>query len=122
MNDGRRRRKAKQARRDARRRAAHDGAAPQDSLLDVLREGLDTGCAATMLLSAGQLIEMAKPHWTAQLKRDAQEPLNLTRLVASLVEWREPEITLLLAALGELLVDEQELQRRCRREVARRRH
>ena len=120
MNDGRRRRKAKQARRDARRRAKRDGSVPEDSFLDAMREGLATGCAATLLLTAGQLLEMGKPHWTAKYKREAPEPLDLTRTVTALVEWREPEITVLLAALGELLVDEQELRRLCRREVARR--
>lgn len=118
MNDGRRRRKAKQARRDARRRAVHDRSVPLDPLLDVVRAVLTTGCAPTMLLTAGQLLEMAKPHWTAKFKRDAPEPLDITTIVTALVGWRKPEITVLLAALAELLVDEPELQRRCRREVA----
>ena len=122
MTDGRRRRKAKQARRDARRRAVHNGSAPADSWLDMMRELLATECAASMLLTAGQLVEMSKPHWTAKFKRDAQEPLDLARLVTLLVEWREPEFTVLLAALGELLVDEPEQKRRCRREVAQRGH
>lgn len=77
MNEGRKRRKAKQARRDARRRAEHHGSAPQDSLLGMVRSGLATGCPATTLLTAGQVVEMAKPHWTAKYKRDAPEPLDL---------------------------------------------
>lgn len=118
MNEGRKRRKAKQARRDARRRAVHHGSAPQDSLLGMVRSGLATGCPATTLLTAGQVVKMAKPHWTAKYKRDAPEPLDLTRVITNLVGWRAPESTVLLAAVGELLVDEPELQRRCRREVA----
>jgi hypothetical protein len=86
----------------------------------MMRKLLANGCAASMLLTAGQLVEIAKPHWTAKFKKDAPEPLDLTRMVTALIEWREPEFTVLLAALGELLVDEPEMQRRCRREVARR--
>lgn len=116
MNDGRKRREAKKARRAARRRATRD--TPDDtSVVPVLREALSTGRPLKLLALASTLIDMATPDLIARLK-SRREPLCLDRVVTSLI--REPcrETTTLLAVLAELLVDDEDLRERCRQHVA----
>lgn len=146
MNEARKRRKAKQARRDAERRTR--ARQPQDNpqterplagmpvteeaplgetatgetpLLDEVRQALD-GHPLELLGMAGMLIEATTPDPFAYLPgRPQRETVDLARLVDSFVDVHAGETTALLAVLGELL-DDPDMQRRCRHEVVARRH
>jgi hypothetical protein len=124
MNDGRRRRLAKQARRDAQRTKARDDAAPADTpedtpLIEEVRQALATGHPLDLLGMVSMLIEATKPDPLAYLKSGEQpERVSLDDLVTGFVGVPGPETTALLAVLAELPIDDQDLQLRCRREVA----
>jgi hypothetical protein len=119
MNDGRRRRRAKQARRDARRTKTHDQEPPEEApLVDGLRQALASGHPLDLLGLASLLIQATKPDPIAQLRSRERTPLRLEDLVAGFIGTRIPETTALLAVLAELLVDDDDLRVRCRREVA----
>lgn len=146
MNEARKRRKAKQARRDAQRRtrarqsqdnpqtegplagvpvtaeAPLDETATEETpLLDEVRQALD-GHPLEMLSMAGMLIEATTPDRFAYLPgRPQRETVDLARLVDSFIDVHTDETTALLAVLGELL-DDPDMQQRCRQEVADRRH
>ncbi|MBX7447179.1 hypothetical protein GR927_04190 [Mycolicibacterium sp. 3033] len=146
MNEARKRRKAKQARRDAQRRtrarqsqdnpqterplagvpvteeAPLDETATEETpLLDEVRQALD-GHPLEMLSMAGMLIEATTPDPFAYLPgRPQRETVDLARLVDSFADVHTDETTALLAVLGELL-DDPDMQERCRHEVANRRH
>ena len=142
MNEARKRRKAKQARRDAQRRTrarppqdnpqterplagvpiseeAPSDETPSDEtpLLDEVRRALHSH-PLELLGIVSMLIEATKPDPFAYLPgRPQRETVDLARLVDSLVDAHTRETTALLAVLGELL-DDSDMQERCRHEVA----
>lgn len=123
MTDGRRRREAKQARRDARRAKAREEKAPDETpeeapLVEEVRQALATGHPLDLLGMVSLLIEATKPDPLASLKsrEPQQEPVRLDDLVAGFVGVPIPETTALLTVLAELLVDD-DLRLRCRQEV-----
>lgn len=123
MNEGRKRRQAKQARRDTRRRATGHRQKPEQSpLMHEVREALDTGHPLNLLVLVSALIEAATPDRLALRKSGQREQVRLGDLIASFVGMRIRETTALLAVLSEFLVDDEELQRTCRQEVAARHH
>lgn len=122
MADGRRRSTAKQARRDARRGAAIEQSATQETPQDVplvgeVREALDTGQPLGLLHLVSVLI-LATASRTALRPPEAGDPPTLAELVAAFIDVQVPETTALLAVLGELLVGDDELQAQCRHAVA----
>ncbi|PRC47581.1 hypothetical protein C6A85_84215, partial [Mycobacterium sp. ITM-2017-0098] len=135
MNDGRRRRKAKQARRDARRSKAaepetsepetsepetFEPVIPEDAppLLDGVRHALQSGHPLDLLGMASLLIEATKPDPLAFLKSGQQrEQIDLDRLVDSFIGVQVRETTALLTVFAEL-VDDEDLRLRCRDEAA----
>lgn len=127
MNDGRRRRKAKQTRRDARRsktggaqtRAQTPGQTPEEApLLDGVRQALSTGHPLDLLCMASLLIEATKPDPLAFVKSGEQrEQVDRDRLVESFIGVQVRETTALLTVFAELL-DDEDLRLRCRREAA----
>lgn len=118
MNEARRRRKAKQARRDAQRAKSRDPETSEETpLLDEVRHALD-GHPLELLGMVSMLIEATKPDPLAWLpSRPQRETVDLTRLLDSFVGVPVRETTALLAVLGELLDDPDE-QQRCRGEAA----
>jgi hypothetical protein len=129
MNDGRKRRQAKQARRDARRMKTRDEETPEEApgeppegmlLVEEVRRALDTGHPLDLLGMASLMIEASKPDPLAAYvkSRQQRDPIRLDDLVASFVGVHAPETTALLAVLAELLLDDQDLRLRCATEVA----
>ncbi|MGB3230541.1 MAG: hypothetical protein WA944_10180 [Mycobacterium sp.] len=118
MNEARKRRKAKQARRDAQRIRMREPEAPEETpLTDEVRQAL-AGHPLDLLGMVSMLIEATKPDPLAWLpSRPQRDTVDLTRLLDSFVDVHFRETTALLAVLGELLEDA-DLQRRCREEVA----
>ncbi|WP_283611727.1 hypothetical protein [Mycolicibacterium poriferae] len=151
MNEARKRRKAKQARRDAQRRTrVRQAEAPwfdetpltdvpmsdetpsdetpsdetpsdETPLLDEVRQALDSH-PLELLGIVSMLIEATKPDPFAYLPgRPQRETVDLSRLADSFVDAHTRETTVLLAVLGELL-DDPDMRQRCRHEVSARRH
>jgi len=127
MNDGRKRRQAKQARRDARRLKLREtpGETPQETpegalLVEAVRRVLDTGHPLDLLGMASLMIEATKPNPLAAFvkSRQKQDPVRLDDLVAGFVDVHVPETSALLAVFAELLVDDEHLRLRCATEVA----
>lgn len=118
MTDSRQRRKAKQARRDARRsRQRHDS--PEESpLLDELRDALDSGEPMELLGLAGLIVAATAPPQLSLSRHDDGDSMSLGELVDSFVEVGIRETTALLAVFAEILVDDDVLRDRCRRAVA----
>jgi hypothetical protein len=130
MNDGRRRRKAKQARRDTRRMKPREtpDETPQETpdetpLIEEVRRALDTGHPLDLLGMASLMIEATKPDPLAAYVKSRQQrgTVRLDDLVAGFTGVAIPETTALLAVLAELLVDDKDLRLECGREVAARR-
>ncbi len=121
MSDARRRRKAKQARRDARRTKSRDhedsGIPEEVPLADEVREAV-TGHPVDLLGLVSMIIEATRPDPVAFLRPDSDEKLDLRVLVESFIGVRTSETTALLAVLAELLVDDDKLRLNCRRELA----
>lgn len=122
MSDGRQRRKAKQARRDARRR--HRTIANVDENATVarnfLREALDQKHPLGLLAIVTYMVESSKPDPFARFK--SRGTLDRMRLIQNFVGLVTTESTALLAALAEFLDDDPVAQTACRQEVARRHH
>jgi hypothetical protein len=129
MNEGRKRRMAKQARRDARRMKTRDEETPEEApgeppegmlLVEEVRRALDTGHPLDLLGAASLTIEAAKPDPLAAYvkSREQRDPVRLDDLVAAFVGVPVPETTALLAVFAELLVDDKDLRLRCEAEVA----
>jgi hypothetical protein len=127
MSDGRRRRRAKQARRDASRRAAN-----QRDPLGAQKRGEESSVDTTfrdvvgralrrhplgLLSIASVVLNVARPDLLGSPEGDAD---YLDRVLTGLIGTRNRETTALLALIAELLVDDPDPQRRCRREVAER--
>ena len=143
MNEARKRRKAKQARRDAQRRTqvrqpqkeapwfdetpltdvpiSEETLSDETPLLDEVRQALN-GHPLELLGIVSMLIEATKPDPFAYLPgRPQRETVDLARLVGSFVDVHTSETTVLLAVLGELL-DDPDMRQRCQHVVAARRH
>ncbi|WP_197740046.1 hypothetical protein [Mycolicibacterium sp. P9-64] len=131
MNDARKRRQAKQARRDAQRLKTHE--APEETsgeppeattegalLLEEVRRALATGHPLDLLGIASLMIEATKPNpLAAYVKSRAERPtVRLDDLIAGFIGLPVPETTALLAVLAELLVDDEDLRLTCATEVA----
>ena len=127
MPDGRKRRAAKQARRDARRSEARQGRpaeteSPEDTpLIDEVRAALDDGQPIDVLGLVSMLIlaTSSRPVFRPQAE---DEPPPLDDLITAFIGVPGRETTALLAVLGELLVDDDDDARRdrCRTEVRQR--
>ena len=118
MNDGRRRRSAKQGRRDARRDTKRKREGRDDNLVDrAVRKALAKHPLA-LLSFASFIIGTATPDRFAYARRDARETPPLAGVVAALAGRRCRETTALLAVLAEMLVDDEVLRDQCRRELA----
>ena len=125
MADGRKRSRAKQARRDARRRKAGRRQAaelePQEeaSLTDEVRQALDGGQPLDLLGLVSMMIVATAPQQHNSIPRAAgeQDLPKLDELVAAFIEEPGQETTALLAGLAALLVDDDLMRVRCRRTV-----
>lgn len=123
MNEGRKRRQAKQARRDTRRRATNHRQTPERSaLMRDVRAALDAGHPLDLLVLVSTLIEAVTPDRLAFRKAGQRQRVCLKDLIAGFVGTQIRETTALLAVLSEFLVDDEELQRICAQEVANRPH
>jgi len=125
MSDGRRRRRAKQARRDASRKARYQrdplGAEKRDeetsvdtTFRDVVGRALSRHPVG-LLSIASVVLNVARPELLASPEGD---PDYLDQVLTGLIDTRTRETTALLAVIAELLADDPEPQLRCRREVA----
>lgn len=110
MNEARRRRAAKQDRRDARRALKRRRVTVDDNVLTTAIRSALTGHPLALLQSASSFINMFPG-----------EQLSLADAITALANWQCRESTALLAVVGELLVDDEALRERCRQEVATRR-
>ena len=127
MSGGRRRRRAKQARRDTRRKAACQrdplGAQKRDeesSVDTTFRDGVRRALRrhpVGLLSIASVMLNVARPDLLVSPESDAD---YLDRILTSLIDRRNRETTALLAVIAELLGEDPEPQLRCRREVAER--
>lgn len=119
MSESRRRSAAKQARRDARRRKSdrRQEAPEEASLIDEVRAALAAPVDLLGLVST--LIAAADP--LAAFRPSAEKPLNLGEIVTAFIGSPTLETTALLAALGEMLSDEDPLREQCRDAVGARR-
>ncbi|WP_131590214.1 hypothetical protein [Mycolicibacterium cosmeticum] len=116
MNDGRRRRQAKQARRDARRQVRRERQVLQPTLADVVRKILADGPLA-LLQAMGIAVEKGTPEVFSRFRLGESTPMNLSILIDNVAVTPDIEHTMVLALLAELLVDKPALQRRCRLQV-----
>ncbi|MGH3639700.1 MAG: hypothetical protein ACRDUX_11820, partial [Mycobacterium sp.] len=118
MNEGRRRRSAKQRRRDARRagtgRRKDDN---EDFLTQLVRKALAKHPLYLLSLAAYIIATVTLDRYAFPTS-ERKESLSLENVVISLAGRRCRETTALLAVLAELLVDDEVLRDRCREEVA----
>ena len=123
MADGRKRSAAKQARRDARRGKARRGRVaeqetPEEApLIDEVREALEGGQPMDLLGLVSMLIMATVPPPALPRPPDVENPPSLDELVSAFIDVPVPETTALLAVLGQLLLGDDPLSERCRREV-----
>ncbi len=113
MTEARRRRKAKQARRDARRSRQRDGTPEETPLVGEVRAAIDSGDPMELLGLAAMVIEVA-----SRADDEDDERAGLDALVESFIGVPIPETTALLAVMAEILIYEDTLRDACRREVA----
>ncbi|BBZ34745.1 hypothetical protein [Mycolicibacterium confluentis] len=121
-DDARRRRRAKQARRDARRIRAQQEEAfeevPEETpLIDEVRHALATDHPLDLLALVGVLLEATTQDPLAFANPDAPESVNIDDLITGFIGVQIPETTALLGVLVELL-DDAALATRCREELA----
>lgn len=114
MNDGRKWRQAKQARRGTRRRATRPE--PVLSMIHFVRGALDSGHPSEMLSLVGVMVETLMPHEFSYPKDG--ERIDLISYIDAIAGMPVPEYTALLAVFAEMAVADVDLQRRCRKEVA----
>ncbi|QLL08651.1 hypothetical protein [Mycobacterium vicinigordonae] len=120
MSDSRKRRKAKQARRDARRVRAGRRAYGHDEefpLVDAVREALASDHPLELLHTVSLIIQATAPPHPVLADPDEQEVVGLGELIESFITTKLHETTVLLAVLAEML-DNEVLRTRCEREVA----
>ena len=124
MSDKRKRRKAKQARRDARRARSERHALAHEeefSLVDAVREAIEDEHPLALLHTVSLIIQATVPRHPALVDPDEPEVTGLGELIDSFVATDLLETTALLAVLSELL-DDEALRSRCEQEVAARGH
>lgn len=122
MTDKRRLRSLKQARRDVRRATKRNaGDAAARSATEFIRRAMSCGHPLGLLRLASDWIHLSKPDKLAFLKSVRRDPVPLDRILGALIGVRNRETTAVLAMIAELLVDEPELQLRCREELSERR-
>ncbi|MCV7251829.1 hypothetical protein H7J86_06615 [Mycobacterium hackensackense] len=117
MNDGRKRRQAKQARRNARRQAKRERQLPEPTLADAVRNTLAGGYPLALLQLIGMAVEKGTPEVFPRFGLGGPKPMDLSVFVDNVSTAPDLEHTMVLAVLAELLVDGPALQRRCRLEV-----
>jgi hypothetical protein len=123
MSDGRRRRRAKQARRDARRMAAYERKPPDnESLVGLIRGALAKGHPLGLLAVASYMLWRAAPDPLASFESPPREPLDIDNVLTSFIRDKRRETTAMLAVLAELMVDDPARQTRCRQELTTRKH
>lgn len=120
MNDARRRRSAKQDRRDAKRARKHQTVSDDELLISTIRQ-IMAGPPPALLALASLVIGSMAPDSLVPPKEKPKTPLSLDTFIASLINLKYRETTAMLAVLAELLVDDDVLAERCRREVSTRR-
>ncbi|MEX7468573.1 hypothetical protein AB4Z39_02565 [Mycobacterium adipatum] len=116
MNDGQKRRQAKQARRDARRRAVRPVTEP--SRTEYVRSALNGRHPLDMLYLVGEMIEVLLPQefsYRAGLREERVDPDPLIDGAAAVPG---PEYTAVLTLVAEMAVGDAYVQRRCRELVA----
>jgi len=125
MNEGRKRRQAKQARRDARRRAERpepvDGVSEPEvvpTLVEIVRRALDSGRPLEMLYLGGAMVEMLMPHDFSY--RKDEERLDPNYFIDTLAGLPFSEYTAVLAVLAEIAVGDAAVQERCHKALAER--
>lgn len=109
MNEARRRRAAKQDRRDARRALKRRRVTVDDNVLITTIRTVLAGHPLDLLQLASYVISLFPG-----------EERSLADAVNGLAAWQCRETTALLAVVGELLVDDDALRERCRQEVVKR--
>lgn len=114
MSDGRKRRQAKQARRDVRRRATRPEPVP--SMVEFIRKALGAGHPAEMLGLVGVMVETLMPHEFSYPKDE--EHIDATPHIDAIAGLPFPEYTALLTVFAEMAVGDANLQDRCRNAVA----
>ena len=103
MSDGRRRRRAKKARRDIRRAKARDRTSRDiASFVDVVRGALNCGHPLGLPEFGQPLDSHDEPDPFSKLGSGKPEPIDLDDLIVGLRRVQEREITALLAVLAEL--------------------
>jgi len=110
MNEARRRRAAKQDRRDARRALKRRQVTIDDDVLITTIRSALAGHPLNLLALASFFVSMFP-----------RGERSLADGVTGLSKWQCRETTALLAVVGEMLVDDEALRERCRLEVAERR-
>lgn len=109
MNEARRRRAAKQDRRDTRRALKRRRVAVDENvMIKTIRSAL-----------AGHPLELLQSVSSFMSTLPGEE-LSLADAITALAEWQCRETTAVLAVMGELLVDDEALRERCRQQVANR--
>ena len=109
MNEARRRRAAKQDRRDARRALKHRRVTADESVLIATIRSALAGHPLGLLELASFFVSMFP-----------RGERSLADAVNGLAAWQCRETTALLAVVGEMLIDDEALRERCRQEVAKR--
>src|SRR5262245_50186236 len=120
MKDGRRRRRAKRARRDAQRLTARDQktrevdqkASVEAQFADAMRDALAGGHPIGLLSVVSIMIRMTLPDPLSGLRSREREPIDMDCLIASLSHDVSRETTALLAVLAELMLNETDRQDR----------
>ncbi|WP_235733760.1 hypothetical protein [Mycolicibacterium austroafricanum] len=113
MTDRHRRRKAKQARRDAqraRKRRADTGSEPPPG--DPQQDPISALSPWSFLVFASKQVEAAKPDPLANFRSHQEDPIDIDYLIKSLVDDPDPGSASVVALFAELL--DGELQLRCR--------
>ena len=121
MSNERRARRANQVRRDERRAKTRNAEGSADTILrDAIRRALAGGHPLSLLSVASMVINVAKPEPLLSLNSGRCDPDLLDRVLNGLIGVRNREMTVLLAVVAELLVDDPAAQLRCRHELAER--
>lgn len=118
MNDGRRRRNAKQARRHTKCSAKRQPSNLEPGSLQQLVRTSLAKHPVHLLDVAAYPIARATPDRHAFLKAECEEPLRLGDVVAALADDPCREITALLSVLAELLVEDEEVRAQCHQALA----
>lgn len=92
---------------------------PEDvPLIDEIRQALAGGQPLDLLALVSMVVVATTPKPEVLQGPGDEDQLSLTELVPAFIDLRVPETTALLAALGELVVDDDVLRDQCRRAVA----